>query len=189
MTAAAWAQKPQNRSGFFVGVGFGAGAATWEWANPDFGDSPSEGNGTLNLRLGGAVSDNFVLGAEFQGWAKRWSLLTTGGTDVGETTITLGSISLAATWFPGNIGVYLRGGVGVSWARWEIKQALFTQLSATLEATDTGIGFLGATGYEWRVTEKFAIGPQVEIAWYAIQGDFIKEPFIVEVSIQSNWYW
>jgi opacity protein-like surface antigen len=187
--SAAWAGKPHERQGFFVGFGFGAGAATWEWTDPDFGNNPGEVSGTLNLRLGGALRDNLVLGVEFQGWAKRWSLLTSGGVEIGETVITLGSVTFASTWFPGNMGVYLRGGIGVSWARWEIKQTLFTAVPGTLEATDTGIGILGATGYEWRVTDKFTIGPQVEISWYAIDGDFIKDPFIIDVSIQFNWYW
>ena len=51
------------------------------------------------------------------------------------------------------------------------------------------LGLLGATGYEWRVTDKFAVGPQVGIVYLPIDSDLIKRAAIGDVSVQFNWYW
>jgi hypothetical protein len=180
--------RPHDRNGFFLGFGFGGGGAWWDWADTDAGDNASEGSGTLNIRVGGAIRDDLVLGAELQAWSKGWTLASGTGVDLGDLTISLGTLTFAATWFPGNLGVFLRGGVGLASARTEVStEAGGLVISGT--NTDTGIGLLGASGYEWRVTDKFAIGPQVEVAYLGIDGDLIRDPVVLDVSVQFNWYW
>lgn len=55
--------------------------------------------------------------------------------------------------------------------------------------TDNGWAFLAAGGYEWRLTTKFAMGPQVEFVYLGLGGELIDKATIVNGSLQFNWYW
>ena len=173
-----------TRSGFFIGFGFGMGNAAWDWVDPTIGDNASEGSGVGNFRLGGALRDNLILGLEFNAWSKTWDVVNTSGAKLGEFNITLSMVTLGATWFPGNMGWFLRGGLGFASAVPEIKSDGFT-----VDTNDGGFGLLLATGYEWRLTDKFALGPQVELAYLGMEGDVFKNPTIIDGSLQFNWYW
>ncbi|MCH7548950.1 MAG: autotransporter domain-containing protein [Candidatus Krumholzibacteriota bacterium] len=101
----------------------------------------------------------------------------------------MGTLTLGATYFPGNIGLYVRGGVGAAIGRSDVDEITATLLQVPGETTEFGPALLAAVGYEWRVTDRFAVGPQVEITYAAIDGDLIGEPLVVDGSIQFNWYW
>lgn len=182
LVATAAAGPPPHRGGFYVGVGMGFGNASWEWADTSrYGTAPDEWAGSLNLRLGHALRDDLVLGAEFQGWAKKWFV----DSDSIQATVQMGSIMLAATWWPGNVGPYLRAGAGVGRARAELTDGIL----AYETGTDTGPALLGAVGYEWRAAEAFAVGAQVEYVYLALDGDVFGDTTVLDGSIQFNWYW
>jgi hypothetical protein len=186
IAAPAPAGPPAHRTGFFIGFGMGLGMASWQWADPsEYGSSPSESAGTGNFRLGGAVRDDLVLGAEFQGWAKKWRIETSAGDRLGDATVQMGSLTFAATWWPGNVGAYIRGGLGIGRARVELDDG---NTSVTPDA-DTGLALLWALGYEWRVTDKFALGPQAEVVYLGVDGDIFGNATVLDGSIQFNWYW
>jgi hypothetical protein len=173
-----------TRSGFFVGFGLGSGNAAWDWTDPDTGRNPSENSGILNFRIGGAVRDNLILGLEGTAWAKRWDVQNSSGAALGEITVTFVLTTFGVTFFPGNNGFYLKGGVGVASAVPKIEFG-----TAPTSETDRGYGLLGALGYEWRLTQKFALAPQVEVAYLGIDGDVFQDVAIVDGSVQMNWYW
>ena len=187
--APVWGSRPQYRDGFFLGFGFGAGVARWDWTDPDLGDGPREGSGTFNARAGYAVRDDLILGVDSVVWRKRWKVFTKSGVELGSATVSLGTIALAATYFPGNMGLYIRGGVGLGLERSSVTDSTAALLQIPEGTTCAGLGLLGATGYEWRVTDKFAIGPQVGIAYLPIESELIKDAVIGDVSVQFNWYW
>jgi len=173
-----------TRSGFFVGFGLGSGNAAWDWTDSATGGNPSENSGILNFRIGAAVRDNLILGLEGTSWAKRWEVQSSSGTGLGEFTVTFVLTTFGVTFFPGNNGFYVKGGVGVAAAVSEIKSD-----GNTTNTTDRGYGLLGALGYEWRLTQKFALAPQVEVAYLGIDGDIFQDVAIVNGSVQMNWYW
>jgi len=186
LAPAAMAGPPAHRTGFFIGFGLGFGSASWHWADSsEYGSSPDERAGTANFRLGGAIREDLVLGAEFQGWAKKWRIETSTGVQLGEATVQIGSVSLAATWWPGNVGAYIRGGVGIGRAQVELDDGNIT----VKPSADTGLALLGAVGYEWRITDKFALGPQAEIVYLGVDGEIFGNAMIIDGSIQFNWYW
>ena len=143
LSAPATAGPPAHRDGFFIGFGLGFGNARWDWADSsEHGASPNERAGTANFRLGGAIREDLVLGAEFQGWAKKWRIETSTGERLGDATVQMGSLTLAATWWPGNVGAYIRGGVGVGRAWLELDDGTIT----VKPDADTGLALLGALG-------------------------------------------
>ena len=184
--APAMAGPPPHRTGFFIGFGMGFGMATWEWADPErFGSAPNEWAGTANIHLGGAIREDLVLGAEFQGWAKKWRIERSTGEQLGDATVQMGSLTFAATWWPGNAGLYIRGGAGVGRAMLELDDGSVT----VKPSPDSGPALLGAAGYEWRITETFALGPQVEVVYLLLDGDIFGNTTVLDGSMQFNWYW
>jgi hypothetical protein len=133
-----------------------------------------------NFRLGWAVADNLTIGLESSTWLKDY--------DIGNTTADLrltGTVTtFAAAVFPGNMGLYMRGGVGVATGRAEISDG-----NITFDETETGLGLLGAVGYEWRLTPKFALGPQVQYAFLNIEGDGTDHVDFLSLTAQLTWYW
>jgi hypothetical protein len=183
----AWALKPHDRGGFYIGFGLGAGAAGWDWAF-DLDDEPSEGSGVLHFRIGGAIRDDLTLGFESSTWVKEWDI-EGAGLDVGDATISFNAATFAATWFPGNVGFFLRGGIGIGSARTEVSVDLLGDLSVTYDETDSGLAVLGATGYEWRLTDKFALGPEVEVFFLGVDGSVVENVVVVDGSLEFTWYW
>ena len=186
LAGAAHAGRPHDRTGFFIGFGLGGGGASWDWKG---GGSEDEGSGIGNFRIGGAVKPNLVLHLESSAWVKQWDLVTSAGGRVGEGELTLSAATFAATYFPSNMGFYLRGGVGFATATATVKVDTGAVFDVSGESTDTGLGLLAATGYEWRLTDKFALGPQAELVYLGIGGDLIDNALIVDGSVQLNWYW
>lgn len=183
----AGATKPHDRGGFFIGFGLGVGAAGWDWAN-DLDDEPGEGSGVAQFRLGGALRDNLVLGFELSSWVKKWELQS-GSLDVGDVTANFSAATFAATWFPGNVGFFVKGGVGAATAKGEVDIDIPGLEFLSFDEVDEGLALLAATGYEWRLTDKFALGPQVEVVFLAIDGDVVKDVVFIDGAMQFNWYW
>jgi hypothetical protein len=44
-------------------------------------------------------------------------------------------------------------------------------------------------GYEWRLTQKFALGPQVEFVYLNIGGDLVDTANFFDATLGFNWYW
>lgn len=167
---------PHARSGFFLGIGAGWGNAGAQFSGGVDGERQNSGSG--NLRLGWAVNENVTLGLENSSWIKSYELDAT--TDMKLTTTVT---TFAATVFPQNVGIYLRGGIGVAAVSVEVKSGI------TVSDTEYGLGLLGAVGYEWRLTSMFALGPQLQWAYLNI-GDAITDSIdYFSATAQATWYW
>ncbi|HEX6942597.1 MAG TPA: outer membrane beta-barrel protein [Gemmatimonadaceae bacterium] len=169
----AWAGKyPNDHHGFFIGFNLGAGTAD---INTDGADTDREWGGCANFRAGGAISNQLLLGGEFTGWARD---------DDGNTT-SLSTFLFAATYYPGPSGFFLRGGVGFGTSSFEADAGD----GFTLSKDETGFALAAAAGYEWRLTKKFALGPQVEFNYLNIGGDLVDTANFFDATLGFNWYW
>ncbi len=167
---------PHDRNGFFIGFGVGGGNA--ELTGQD-GGSASDGGGIGNFRIGGAVKPTLTLGLENSAWVKSEEAL---GITV---TTTLSAATFGVTWYPSaENGFYTRAGIGFGQVRADAEAGV-----AALSYEESGIAILAALGYEWRLTGKFAMGPQVEFVGLGIDGDLIDSAKWVDGTLQFAWYW
>lgn len=59
----------------------------------------------------------------------------------------------------------------------------------TQSKDETGFALAAAAGYEWRLTKKFALGPQVEFNYLNIGGDLVDTANFFDATLGFNWYW
>jgi hypothetical protein len=178
LSSSASAGNPHNRTGFYIGFGVGLGGANWTEGSALDGSSEDSGGGAINFRLGGAIRPDVTIGLETSTWAKS------------EDGATLGfqAVTAAVTYFPGNVGAYLRGGVGFGSSNFEIDTQVFGT-PVNVGNTDTGWALLAAGGYEWRLSSKFALGPEIEFVYIGLDGELIDTAGIINGTLQFNWYW
>jgi hypothetical protein len=176
VSPAAAGDHPQSRTGFFVGLGLG-----WGNMGADLGSVEVDRQSSVsgNFRFGWSVADNLALGLEATSWSKNYAITTNQ-----DLNLTAGVTAFALTYFPGNMGLFIRGGLGFSSARTEFKSG-----SNSVDHTENGLGFLGAVGYEWRLTQKFALGPQVQWAYLSIEDQALKSLDFMSLTAQATWYW
>lgn len=180
------ALEPANRNGVFLGFGLGVGNATWNWGL-DLDNSPNEVSGTLHLRAGTALRRDLVVGLEFAAWVKDYDLEAEGAV-VGDARASFSATTLAATWFPGNLGWYLRGGLGLALAHGKADFGL-PGFGVRIDNEERGIALLGATGFELRLTRRFAVGPEVELFYLGMSGDGVDDIVVVDGAMEFTWYW
>ena len=167
---------PHARAGFFIGLGAGWGNMGVDLGSPD-ADRQNSVSG--NFRFGWSVMDNLAIGLESSSWTKNYDVDAT--TDL---SLLANVTTFAMTFFPGNMGMYLRGGLGFSSARAEFKSG-----GVEIGQTEYGLGLLGAIGYEWRLTEKFALGPQAQWAYLNIDDQALQNVDFMSLTAQATWYW
>jgi hypothetical protein len=164
-----------DREGFTLGLGLGAGSATFD-PSGDVDSADNEGGGALGLRLGWAVNQNWVLLLDGNGWSK-----SDGGAT---TTVSVGGIGVS--WFPQGEGFYLRAMVGSSRIELELDFGSF-------RVTPSADGFGGslAVGHEWRLTRTFALGPELTFSRASFDGEGDAADLDVSwisATAALNWY-
>lgn len=144
VTTAAAAQKPgaeggrNARRGFWIGFGLGPGSLGLDCSSCS---TSRETGGSGYFRLGGTLSQHFLLGFEINGWAKKVS-----GTDV-----TMGAGHFVGYWYPSRTGAfYLKLGLG---------GLSYIENDGTDEYTATGASAVVGVGYEFRVSRNMSITP------------------------------
>jgi len=159
---------PHERDGVLLGFNLGAGTAGVNFTGVD---SDREGGFAGGLRVGYAFTPELAVGLDGTFWSKEvdnetWSF------DVGAASL---------TYYPGAGGFFVRGGVGVGTMEFKTESG-----GVTFSASDDGFGFLLGTGYEWRLSQKFALGPEIDYS-YAKVSDDISLNF-VNFTAGLNWY-
>ena len=146
--------------------------------------SPKSNNDALsrkNSRFSGKNSEN---------WVKltcSWSPSTWARSEDG-ATLGFQAVTAALTYFPGNLGAYLRGGVGFGNSNFEVDTQVLG-FPVNVGNTDSGWALLAAGGYEWRLSNKFALGPELEFVYFGLGGELIDAAGIINGTLQFNWYW
>jgi hypothetical protein len=137
------AQAPA-RSGFFIGFGLGGGSFGVE-------DAPNrESSASGYFKIGGALSDKVLLGAESVAWVK----------EEGGATVTSSSLSAVAYVYPSpGSGFFLQGGLGV--ARLDVETG-FANGGTSGTSISLGLGYdigfggrFGLTPFAGLVASKF----------------------------------
>lgn len=160
LAAPASAQAPA-RDGFFIGFGLG-----WGSLGIEDGDERESG-GAGYLKLGGALSDKVLLGAESNAWTK----------EEGGATLTMGTLTATAYLYPSETGFYLAGGLGI--ARIEVDAGLLGS------ADDTGLGVSLGAGYDFGFGGRFGLTPYANF----ISGNFDGgNANVFQVGLGVNWY-
>ncbi|UCG87033.1 MAG: outer membrane beta-barrel protein [Gemmatimonadota bacterium] len=138
----AQAQADQRHRGFWIGFGLGAG-----WNNEG---TPG---GMLYARLGGTLSQKWLLGGELAGWGRRETVSTLlGDTDV---TTTQGNATFTTLFYPLTAGgLYVKGGVGFAWVEYS------TAVQDVEVSTDRqGLGTTFGVGYDIRLGSNIYLVP------------------------------
>ncbi|MDH4035943.1 MAG: outer membrane beta-barrel protein [Candidatus Krumholzibacteria bacterium] len=173
--------EPHVRNGIYAGAGYGA-----DWGKVELaGQQQTESSGTLNLRLGWALRQNLLLGAEYMRWAKDYEYKTLDGSI--PWRVTLSGMVAAVTYFPGNQGFMLRLGLGVADASVDADATSFSE--AASYSPDPGLAVLLAVGYEVRLTTRFALGADFDVLYLAVSDDTFDRAYVYGINLQLNWYW
>lgn len=176
LATTAQAAHPHERNGFYIGFGVGGGGDEERYKG--LGDD-SGGGGVGNFRIGGALNPTIAIGLESAAFTRQTDVA--GG---GTLTRTASVAAFGATVFPTQGGYYLRGGVGFARVSAEYREG-----GLTLSGDENGLGMLFATGYEFRLTPKFALAPQFEVAGAAIDEEVVDSVTWWGLSAQLNWWW
>lgn len=167
----------QDRHGFMMGANLGGGTAAVSASGSGGSVSSSREAGVAgNFRFGWGVTPYLSLGLESNAWSKTES----------GTTVAFTVSALTATYYPNPAqGFYLRAGVGGSSQRLRVDQGggLFG------EASQTGFGFTGGTGYEMRLGRKWSLGPSLDYGYSSVDvnGGSLSANY-VNFSAAFNWY-
>lgn len=143
-------RRNHRREGFFGAVGLGGGSESFD-ANDGLGWSDDKGGAVGYIKVGGAVSQSLLLGAELNGWAARYQRQ---GYDR-----SLGSLMFIGQWYPAAQGdFWLRGGLG--WARDNLS---IYGTTGDINSHENGTAFALGLGYDFRVARNVSITPSLDL--------------------------
>jgi hypothetical protein len=154
------AQAP-TRSGFFIGFGLGAGFLSVE-------DSDRESSVSGYFKIGGALSDRVLLGAESSGWVK----------DESGVTVSSNALSAMAYVYPNPMGgLFFQGGLGIS--RLEVDAGDFGS------GGETGTALTLGAGYDIGFGGRFGLTPYASFVF----GNYdAGNTNVFNVGLGFNWY-
>ncbi len=158
-----------SRDGFFIGFGFGVGSLGIE-------DLDGRENGVSGyFKLGGALNEKVLLGAESNAWVKN-------ETDRGTTaTVTSSSLSAVAYVYPNPAsGFYLKGGVGL--ARIDLEASGF---GVTFSDGENGTALTAGVGYDIGFGGRFALTPFANFVYSTFDGGTTN---LFQAGLGVNWY-
>ena len=159
---------PHERDGVVLGFNLGGGTAGVNFSGYE---TDREGGFAGNVRVGYAFHPELAAGFEGNLWSK----------DVDNETWDFSVAALALTYYPGAKGFFVRGGLGISTI-----EVTSESNGVTYSASDSGFGFLLAGGYEWRLSRKFALGPQVDYGYGKVNDETSMN--YVNFTAGLNWY-
>lgn len=158
-----------QRGGFFIGVGFGVGSLGVQDA------TGRESAPSGYFKLGGAINDKVLLGAETNGWIKSAS---EGGANV---TISSSSLSAVAYVYPSpTSGFFLKGGVGL--ARLDLKASAF---GLSFNGAEDGTAVTVGLGYDIGFGGRFALTPYTNVVHSSFQDGSTN---LFQIGLGVNWY-
>ncbi len=138
------------REGFWFSAGIGAGNEAYDLKGVTGGFGDDVTGPSLMVKLGGTVSQSFLLGGELYGWTWNDSF------DLDET---LASAMLIGQWYPAaRGGFFVKGGLGIA----HFEQTTGGRFSTLLDE-ETGFGAVLGAGYDIRVGRNISITPTLDL--------------------------
>ena len=172
------------RNGLAIGFGLGGGYVSLTWPEDD---RASEQSGMGAVRVGWAIRQDVIVGIEGWAWSKDYEIGSTPEDIPAE--IKVWSTALAATYFPGNTGFFLRGGVGVGGGRAEVTPPPGDDFPLAGDWSTTGLSLTGAAGYEVGVTPHLALGGTLHIVYVGVDDAPFDNVLGYGLTVQFDWYW
>ena len=152
--ASGWAQDadrpPVQHRGFWIGFGLGGGANL-----ADFAEGSRAGVGGY-LRMGGTISQKFLLGGEAAGWAR----------DVSGGTFSESGLTAVALYYPAGPGIFLKAGAGFAGWSWSVSSG-----STTTSTTAGGFAGTLGIGYDLRIGTNLFITPNLDFLYHTLESD------------------
>ena len=147
---------PQERQGFWISIGIGAGSAQ---VTCDDCAGNRETAGVARVALGGTVRPNLLLGLDLNGWEKKEE----------GVTVNLYNALPTVTLYPRtSSGFFVKAGAGFSFADNDIRD------DSTTITVDfgNGLGLVAGAGYDVRVGRNVSITPAASF-WYGRHGNVL----------------
>ena len=169
LVAAAPLEGQATRDGFFIGFGLGVGSLEVE----DVDDRENAVSGYF--KLGGAINEKVLLGAESNAWVKNES---ESGADA---TLTSGSLSAVAYLYPSSSsGFYLKGGIGL--ARLDVEASGF---GLSFSEAENGTAVTLGAGVDVGFGGRFAVTPYANLIYSSFEDGSTN---LVQAGLGVNWY-
>ena len=145
LNADAWAQQQHRHEGFWIGFGIGGGA------NLSTGlDDERRGGGAGYLRLGGNLSQQFLIGGELLIWGRRDDTII-GSNSLGTIR---SNVTVTVLFYPDEAGrFFIKGGLGGAAVEYEI---------AGVEIGETGGAATLGLGYDIRLGRNIFLTPNID---------------------------
>ncbi len=151
----------QTREGFWIGFGLGAGSLGID------GGTDRDTGVVGYLKLGGTLSERFLLGVELNQWMREESGATVG----------LTNLSAVVYFYPSaTSGFFLKGGLGTS--------RLEVEVSGISVSQDGGGAVLGL-GFDARVGDNWSITPVMNFNAGALEGG---NTSLTEFGVGVSWH-
>jgi hypothetical protein len=168
-----------TRDGFTFGFSLGGGSGSWDFEGLN---TDSVGGGALGLRVGYAPNSHVAITANFDNWMRRDEVLEV------DVTLQTWTLTAGATVFPGSPkswagGFFLRGGLGVGGT-----SAQFELNDLDEKIQEGGIAGVLGIGYEFRLTQSFALGLSANGNAVGFDSDVIESAQFGSFILQANWY-
>lgn len=176
--------------GWTLGIGIGMGRADVQYLGGDVKEKLREGVNT-EWRLGKMLNRNFALTFDYQGWVLEDGDLSSYSARFRQGLQIWGA---GLAWYPGNPangwgGTVFRLSSGAALANFAITvldENLLESEEARLDEWGWGVNLSG--GYEFFVTDTFAVGPMLNVGYLAIDEALVDRGTWVTVTVLGSWY-
>lgn len=166
--------RPQTRQGFYIGFGFGAGSAKLH------GDANGESRWGFagHFKIGGALSQNLLLGAETNGFIRNES-----GVDYQIATL----LAVLQAYPSATSGFWIKGGVGLSTVSLDDGT---DRIEATGAAGSIGLGYDVRTGRNFSLVPQasytFSTGAEAKANGVRLGADV--NPAVFQIGLGVMWH-
>ena len=157
--------QPIKHNGLYLGFGIGFGGGQIKLDN--FDASSNRENGlSINLRIGGSLNPQVLLGAEIDAWRKEEN----------GVAIQFNNYAACISYYVSQ-GFFIKGGPALSIVAAEAYGS---------SDSESGSGFTIGTGYEIRTGSKFALVPSFQYIYQDMDGYSTN---FYSLLLNFNWFW
>jgi len=165
---------PRTHDGFFLRLSAGGGYGETEIDASGVPFLPGDNlklsgaTGDINLAIGGALKENFLLHGTIWGWAVSGPDVESGGvTETVDANLTMSGVGIGFTWYVMPVNVYFSPSVGLA--------NLSVERDNVTVSTDAGFGLDLTVGKEWWVSDGWGLGLAGGFSWHAVGDGTVDE--------------